>query len=60
MERLRARQMRELVKQGLLTTIVPELIQSVLEIIQVKGNWAYELRFLDEAASRWTFEDGGD
>ncbi|MBP3208385.1 MAG: hypothetical protein J6M64_00555 [Oscillospiraceae bacterium] len=52
--------MRELVKQGLLTTIVPELIQSVLEIIQVKGNWAYELRFLDEAASRWTFEDGGD
>lgn len=47
LERLRARQMRELVKLGPLTTIVPELVQSVLESILVKGDGAFEIRFLD-------------
>ena len=47
LERLRARQMRELVKQGPLTTIVPELVQTVLESILVKGNGTFEIRFLD-------------
>ena len=47
LERLRARQMRELVKQGPLTTIVPELVQTVLESITVKGQRSFEIRFLD-------------
>lgn len=47
LERLRARQMRELVRQGPLTTIVPELVQTVLESILVKGNGVFEIRFLD-------------
>lgn len=47
LERLRARQMRELVKLGPLTTIVPELVQSVLESILVKDDGVFEIRFLD-------------
>ena len=47
LERLRARQMREMAKQGPLTTIVPELVQTVLESITVKGGGAFEIRFLD-------------
>jgi hypothetical protein len=34
-------------KQGPLTTIVPELVQTVLESITVKGGGAFEIRFLD-------------
>ncbi len=45
--RLRVRQMRELIKQGPLNTIVPELVQNVLESILVKGKGEFEVRFLD-------------
>lgn len=55
LERLRARQMRDLVKQGPLTTIVPELVQTVLESIQVKGNGTFEIRFLDGTAFQIKF-----
>lgn len=55
LERIRARQMRELVKQGQLTTIVPELVQTVLESILVKGNGAFEIRFLDGTAFQIKF-----
>ena len=47
LERLRVRQMRELIKQGPLTKIVPELVQNVLESILVKGKGEFEVRFLD-------------
>lgn len=47
LEQLQARQIREMAKQGTLTTIVPELVQTVLESITVKGGGAFEIRFLD-------------
>lgn len=47
LERLRVRQMRELVKQGPLKTIVPELVQTVLESILVREKGEFEVRFLD-------------
>ena len=47
LERLRARQFRELAKQGTLAAIVPEQVQMVLESILVKGNGAFEVQFLD-------------
>lgn len=47
LEQLRARQMRELAEQGPLTEIVPELVQTVLESITVKGDGVFEIRFLD-------------
>ena len=47
LEQLRARQMRELTEQGTLTKIVPELVQTVLESITVKGEGTFEIRFLD-------------
>ena len=55
LERLRARQMREMVKQGPLTTIVPELVQTVLESITVKGGGAFEIRFVDGTEFRMKF-----
>ena len=55
LERLRARQMRELVKQGPLTSIVPELVQTVLESIVVKGDGTFEIRFLDGTAFQIKF-----
>ena len=47
LERLRVKQMRELVKQGPLKEIVPELVQNILESILVKGKGVFEVRFLD-------------
>lgn len=47
LERLRVKQMRELVKQGPLKEIVPELVQTVLESILVKGNGIFVVCFLD-------------
>ena len=47
LERLRARQMRELVSQGPISRIVPELVQSVLERILIRGNGLFEVAFLD-------------
>ena len=47
LEQLRARQMQELAEQGPLTEIVPELVQTVLESITVKGDGNFEIRFLD-------------
>lgn len=47
LEAYRARQMRELAEQGPLTEIVPELVQTVLESITVKGNGEFEIQFLD-------------
>ena len=47
LERLRARQFRELAKQGTLAAIVPEQVQMVLESILVKGNGTFEVQFLD-------------
>lgn len=43
LERLRAKQFRELVKQGPLTEIVPELVQLVLESITVKEDGAFNI-----------------
>ena len=43
----RAKQMRALAKQGMLKEIVPELVQTVLESITVKGNNAFEVRFME-------------
>ncbi len=50
LEQLRARQMRELAEQGPLTEVVPELVQTVLESITVKGDGAFDIRFLDGTA----------
>ena len=47
LERLRVRQMRELIKQGPLNIIIPELVRNVLECILVKGKGEFEVRFLD-------------
>lgn len=47
LERLRVRQMRELIKQGPLNIIIPELVRNVLESILVKGKGEFEVRFLD-------------
>ncbi len=47
LEQLRARQMRELTEQGPLTEVVPELVQTVLESITVKGDGTFDIRFLD-------------
>ena len=47
LEQLRTRQMRELSNQGLIRDIIPELVQTVLESIVVKGNGGFEIRFLD-------------
>lgn len=47
LEQIRVSQMRELVNQGPLTMIVPELVQTVLESILVKGKGEFEIRFLD-------------
>ncbi|MBQ7435982.1 MAG: hypothetical protein IJV30_01505 [Oscillospiraceae bacterium] len=50
LEQLRARQMRELAEQGRLTEVVPELVQTVLESITVKGDGSFDIRFLDGTA----------
>ena len=42
--------MRELAEQGPLTEIVPELVQTVLESITVKGDGSFDIRFLDGTA----------
>ena len=47
LERLRVRQMRELIKQEPLNIIIPELVQNVLESILVRGKGEFEVRFLD-------------
>ena len=47
LQRFRAKQMRELVGEGELKEIVPELVQTVLECMVVKENGAFEVRFLD-------------
>ena len=47
LERIRARQMRELVSQGPITRIVPELVQTVLGSILIRGNGRFEVTFLD-------------
>ena len=47
--------MRELAKQGTLTEVVPELVQTVLESIVVKGDGAFEIRFLDGTEFRMKF-----
>ena len=39
--------MRELIKQGPLNIIIPELVRNVLESILVKGKGEFEVRFLD-------------
>ena len=48
LEALRARQIRALAKGGKITNIIPELIQTVLESITVKGRGQFEVRFMDE------------
>ena len=50
LEQLRARQMRALAEQGPLTEVVPELVQTVLESITVKGDGTFDIRFLDGTA----------
>lgn len=55
LEQLKARQIREMAKQGTLTTIVPELVQTVLESITVKGGGAFEIRFVDGTEFRMKF-----
>ena len=47
LERIRARQMRELVSEGPITRIVPELVQTVLGSILIRGNGLFEVTFLD-------------
>ena len=50
LEQLRTRQMRELAELGPLTEVVPELVQTVLESITVKGDGTFDIRFLDGTA----------
>ena len=47
LERIRARQMRELVSEGPITRIVPELVQTELGSILIRGNGLFEVTFLD-------------
>lgn len=47
LEEYRAKQMQELVKQGPIQEIIPELVQAVLESVTVKEHGAFEVRFLD-------------
>ena len=39
--------MRELVSEGPITRIVPELVQTVLGSILIRGNGLFEVTFLD-------------
>lgn len=47
LEALKARQMRALAKRGHVTTVIPEMVQTVLESITVIGNGKFIIRFLD-------------
>lgn len=47
LEALRAQQMRALAKRGHVTTVIPEMVQTVLESITVIGNGKFIIRFLD-------------
>lgn len=47
LEALRAQQMRALAKSGSVANVIPEMVQSVLESITVKGNGEFCVRFLD-------------
>ncbi len=47
LEVLRARQMRELVKEGKIVTIIPEMVMTVLESITITGNGQFDVRFMD-------------
>lgn len=52
LEVLRARQMRELVKEGKIVTIIPEMVMTVLESITITGNGQFDVRFLDGTGFR--------
>lgn len=47
LQALRARQMRTLTAQGKISEAVPELVQTVLESILVKGGGTFDITFLD-------------
>ena len=47
LEAIRARQMRGLVKEGKIVTIIPEMVMTVLESITIIGNGQFDVRFLD-------------
>ena len=47
LQRVRAKHFRGLAKQGIVTELVPELVQVTLESILVKGDGAFDVRFLD-------------
>lgn len=55
LEALRARQMRGLVKEGKIVTIIPEMVMTVLESITIAGNGQFDVRFLDGTALRVHF-----
>ena len=55
LEALRARQMRALAKSGHVTTVIPEIVQTVLESITISGNGLFEIRFLDGTGIRIQF-----
>ena len=54
-EALSARQMRGLVKEGKIVTIIPEMVMTVLESIMVIGNGQFDVRFQDGTALRVSF-----
>ena len=49
LEACRARQMRQLTEEGSIETVIPELVQVVLEHMEVKEN-SIEVYFLDGTA----------
>ena len=51
----RAKQMRELVKQGPITDLIPELVQMVLESIVIKGGYSFDVYFLDTTCINVSF-----
>lgn len=55
LEALRARQMRGLVKEGKIVTIIPEMVMTVLESITVIENSQFDVRFLDGTALKVHF-----
>ena len=47
LEKIRASQMLELTAQGEMKKLIPEIVQTVLECIVVKGDGVFEVHFLD-------------
>ena len=55
LQAFRARQMQELVKQGPITDLIPELVQMVLESIVIKGGYSFDVYFLDTTCINVSF-----